>query len=109
MKMNVRFMIDHDEGHCTSLVKMGSYHMNKDEDWDGFYKSDDVKIRRQYGISYDKFMLLQAYYKMDCEAETELCYRDEGWDGKPSFTLDEFINLHKKMSVNELNRIVYSD
>lgn len=102
MKMNVNRLFDHDEGHCTSFIKITR--SNREEDWNGFCKSDDVKARRRYGISYDKFLLLQAYYKMDQDCASLDCF-DESW----SSSLDEFINEHKNMSVRELDRIVYSD
>jgi hypothetical protein len=74
MKMNVRSIYDHDEGHYTSL-KMGSYHKAKNEEnLDGFYYEIDVipiikkcrKLSRNHNLSVDT--LMKYHKKYDREA-----------------------------------------
>ena len=64
MKMNINSLLDHDEGHCTSLVKMGSYHKDKDkrEDWDGFYCSFHIKVAKKNHLTPAKVANLWDKY-----------------------------------------------
>lgn len=105
MKMNINSLFDHDEGHCTSLVKMGSYHHNKnEEDLNGYYKSIHTKIEKKYHTSYDKYQLLKAWYTAYCDAfKDDIDFYEDGVFVPPE-TLEEFINRNKHLSHNKLIR-----
>ena len=103
MKMNVRSIYDHDEGHYTSFVALA--HSNKNEDWKGFDKSFDDMYRHKYGVTEAKFLLLKAWYEssMDDLKEDTDFYDDDG-NFVPPISLKEFINTHKHYSEASLRR-----
>lgn len=83
MKMNINHVFDHDEGHYTSLVKMGSYHKNKNEEnWDGFYCSFHYKLAKKYHLTPKRISNLWEKYCDDRweafmdDAETFMSFDD---------------------------------
>lgn len=80
-----------------------------EEDWDGFYHSDEVSTKRKYGVSHTKFMLLKAWYDAQNEnlKEDKDFYDDDGVF-HPAITLEEFIKHNGNCSERKLNTIVYS-
>ena len=86
MKMNVRSICDHDEGHYTSFVAIKK-HRNHEEDWDGLYCSYHIKEAKKYHLTPKKVTNLWEKYvdsfydAMDDDAEGYLTF-DEWLDWK---------------------------
>ena len=65
MKMDINHLFDHDEGHCTSFVKITR--PNKEENWNGFYEDSRlIKEAKRRHMSVDK---LERLYEEHAIAE----------------------------------------